>query len=220
MIKGPIQDPERADRDDLSLRPAREADLDVIVGIHEAAFPGFFLTRLGPAFLRLYYRSIIEYPGCIFLIAMNCEEPVGFVAGFLNPVRFYVHLRSHRVPLMLATATKLMAEPRLLPRFLTNYRRTGKRAVSHGSRLSELASLAVLPQYQGRFLGRALVQEFICVSAFQGAQSVILTTDAKQNDRVNQFYLRCGFHLSRTLNVRGRLLNEYEYELPGIPYAV
>lgn len=198
----------------MGVRVGRRADLPAVVAIHQAAFPEFFLTNLGGAFLHAYYSSVLDYKRHILLVASVNATPVGFAAGFVDPAGFYSHLRSRRISLTLAVMTRLVRKPQLLPRLLRNYRRTGVIAHSEVAQASELASLAVLPEFQGRSLGRALVDEFNLLSAAGGAQFVTLTTDAHQNDSVNQFYMRCGYSLSRTIAIRDRVLREYRYALP------
>jgi ribosomal protein S18 acetylase RimI-like enzyme len=213
ILKTRTRDSVPAEADNVSLRIASESDLDLVVRIHETAFPKFFLTALGADVLRLYYRSVIEYRGSIFLVASVNGTTTGFVAGFTDPAGFYRHLRSRRVELGLAIAARLLSRPQLLPRVLLDYRRTGRRATSLVPRASELASLAVLPQNEGQGIGSALVKAFIRGCVAQGVHSIVLTTDAVANDRVNRFYLRSGFRLSRTLESHSRLMNEYLYEV-------
>src|SRR5204862_7639511 len=50
------------------LRPMRKDDVRDVVRIHLDAFPGFFLSFLGPAFLRLLYRGILDDPTGIALV--------------------------------------------------------------------------------------------------------------------------------------------------------
>ena len=46
---------------------AKKDDLKIIVDIHIKAFPGFFLTKLGPRLLYKYYNLILNYEKKIFL---------------------------------------------------------------------------------------------------------------------------------------------------------
>ena len=40
-------------------RYAQAADLDAIIAIHTRALPDFFLTNMGPRFLRAYYTTVL-----------------------------------------------------------------------------------------------------------------------------------------------------------------
>ena len=44
----------------MEIRKATANDVDIIVEIHTDAFKGFFLTSLGPKFLRFYYGCFVK----------------------------------------------------------------------------------------------------------------------------------------------------------------
>ena len=48
----------------MSIRVTRSTfdDLDQVVATHLASFPGFFLSALGPRFLREFYAALIRHP--------------------------------------------------------------------------------------------------------------------------------------------------------------
>src|SRR4051812_24983292 len=91
------------------------SDLDRVVEIHLAAFPGFFLSAMGPRFLRAYYRVLRESTRSILLVI----EPEGggaaegFVAGVVDPQRFQGELRTHAVALGVAALPTLLRRPQL-----------------------------------------------------------------------------------------------------------
>lgn len=43
--------------------------LGSVVAIHKEAFEGFFLTRMGPRFLRAYYQAVLDFEASISLVA-------------------------------------------------------------------------------------------------------------------------------------------------------
>ena len=59
--------------------------LERVVEVHLASFDGFFLTFLGPKFLRLLYSELMKESEGVALIAQEKEGQVvvGFVAGLL-----------------------------------------------------------------------------------------------------------------------------------------
>lgn len=68
-------------------------DIDQVVAVHLANFPGFFLSFLGPHFLSLYYLGICSaLEGIGFVYSNSVGELVGFVAGSSNPRGFYSRL--------------------------------------------------------------------------------------------------------------------------------
>jgi len=199
----------------LTLRSANRHDLNAVVRIHQRAFKGFLMTALGPRFLKGYYRAVLEYTQPIFLVAEREGELVGFVAGFVNPPRFYAQLRQHKIPLALAAISHLAWRPRLWRRALSSLRRAKNlSAETDAPQLAELASLAVDPNAQGHGIGRQLVQGFLNKARTYGVKEVVLTTDAHNNDAVNAFYQKLGFVGTRQFwHTPERLMNEYRMTL-------
>src|SRR5438270_10763629 len=74
----------------MNVRPMRREDLDAVVAIHLAAFPNFFLTFLGPRFLRVFYGAVMR--DGIALVATVDDRVAGFVAGMLDSKSFYRRL--------------------------------------------------------------------------------------------------------------------------------
>ncbi len=199
----------------LTLRAASERDLNAVVRVHQQAFKGFLMTLLGPRFLRGYYQCVLEYALPIFLTAEHEGQIVGFVAGFVNPPRFYRQLRQRKLSLALAAASYLIWRPHLWRRALNSLRRAENLSSSDDEpTLAELASIGVSPLAQGTGVGRQLVQEFLQQARKQGVQEVVLTTDAHNNDAVNAFYQRLGFTCTRQFyHTPERLMNEYRIRL-------
>jgi ribosomal protein S18 acetylase RimI-like enzyme len=187
----------------VSLEDAR--DIDELVRIHQVAFPGFYLTLMGSAFLRGYYSSVLTYPNRIALVARRDQVAVGFAVGFVEPEGFYAHFRAERRKLIPVIALALLRHPELIPRTLRNMRRI--QTVQYKPGEVELSSIAVEPSARG--VGSSLLLAFIERARSAGARSVSLTTDAVNNDAVNRFYLKHGFTLRRQFDDGGRLMNEY-----------
>ncbi len=184
--------------------------VDAVAAVHLASFPDFFLSFLGVRFLRLYYSGICNAPEGIGLVYVNHDSlPVGFVAGTANPRKFYSKLlKRDWLRFALASAGAMCRKPAIIPRLA--------RAISHpsenpaGDQIAGLFSLGVLPAYQGKNVGRKLVQTFLEEAGRQGCREVFLTTDSDDNDGVNSFYQKNGFHVARQYVTReGRRMNEY-----------
>lgn len=196
-----------------SPRPARPCDLPAIVALHEAAFPGYFMTLLGPGFLTLYYRLVLDEPGSILLVEEAEGAILGFVCGLVHPAPFYRKLKAMRGRLLLAVLGRLLRQPTLLGRLVASYRQADRNAQTPEADGCELTSLATHPAAMGRGIGRALVQGFIRAASAR-AERVLLTTDADDNEAVNRFYRNLGFRVRRTFErSKGRMMNEYSYDL-------
>ncbi len=200
------------------IRAACPDDLNAVVRVHQQAFEGFLMTLLGPRFLRGYYKCVLEYPQPIFLIAEREGQVIGFAAGFVNPPRFYAQLRQRKIPLALAAASHLVWRPHLWRRTLSSLRRAETLSSSEGEpALAELASIGVSTTAQGAGAGTQLVQAFLQQAQQYGAQEVVLTTDAHNNDAVNAFYQRLGFTCMRQFyHTPERLMNEYRIRLEQV----
>ena len=201
-----------------------QRDLDGVVAIHRAAFPNFFLSFLGPRFLRVFYGFIIREG--IGIVALADGKLAGSVAGVSEPRLFYRRLMRRRfVRLVLAITPAVLRHPSTLARVArrarqrtsadvgdrrpgTDDRRSGH-IENHEPAGAELMSLAVEPGQEHRGIGRALVAAFAMRVAGSGETSLWLTTDAADNDRVIRFYETQGFLRSREfVTVEGRAMVE------------
>ena len=196
-------------------RPARASDIQEIVRIHQAAFPEFFMTMLGARFLSHYYRLVLNHPGNIFFIKEGPDGLDGFVSGFLNPAEFYKEMQKKWLGLMGSVVLRTCTHPWLLPRMFASYREARRSGQTNEPGSCELSSIAVLPDRSGQGIGKGLIKVFI--EAVQGrAQFIVLTTDAKKNDIVNDFYRNLGFILVESYErSKGRTLNRYRLFLAG-----
>lgn len=195
----------------VTLRPMTNEDAADVVAIHLAAFPGFFLTFLGPRFLRELYRGIVSDAAGIAWVAEEEGRVLGFVAGTDSPSRFYRRLIERRVlRFAVAAAVPFLRRPSILPRLLRAFRKPAERGEA-SERRAELMSLAVAPSGQGSGAGALLVERFLEEARRRGVETVCLTTDAVANEKVNRFYERLGFTRARELTTaEGRRMNEYE----------
>lgn len=199
---------------DPQIRPARITDIGAIATVHEKAFTGFFLARMGASFLRAYYQLVLDYPGGLLLVTEDEDGLNGFVVGFVNPPAFYEYMSRMRRRLLWPSIRALLRRPSLVPRALFNRRRIEWYDGTAEPYLCELSSIAVLPGTSGRGLGGRLVEAFCDEAARRGCRQVVLTTDADENESVNAFYLRSRFVLDRTFpSGRKRLMNVYVRDL-------
>lgn len=191
-----------------TVREARRDDLEAVVEVHLASFSGFFLSTLGPRFLREFYAALIDHPGGVLLVGVNDGDVVGFVGGAREQVGFYADLLAGRKwRFVWAALPAVMRRPSV-----------GRRVVRGRQRAEGVDTLAgpclmtigVRPQREGGGVGRALVAGFEAELRSLGESTYCLTTDADNNDRTNDFYRRLGMHKRRVLETpEGRRLNEF-----------
>jgi ribosomal protein S18 acetylase RimI-like enzyme len=190
------------------------ADVAAVTAVHLASFPGFFLSFLGPAFLRQLYRGIVDDDSGIALVTERDGRVAGFVAGTAQPPGFYKRLLRRRGwRFALAALLPALRGPRVIPRLLRAFVMPSASA-AYGEGTALLMSIAVAPELQSSGAGKALTEGFAAEARTRGSVRVVLTTDRDGNDAVNDFYQRRGFVLSRTFTTpEGRAMNEYSLEL-------
>jgi glycosyltransferase involved in cell wall biosynthesis/ribosomal protein S18 acetylase RimI-like enzyme len=199
---------------DAPLRPSvRQASLDDLEGIvvaHQTAFEHFFLTQLGPEFLRVYYRLALTYGAGIVLVSSREDMIDGFVCGFMNPGEFYRRMWQNRWAFIGPALSALARRPSLATQVLNGVKRIQTSACLAQERSCELSSIAVLPEASSQGLGKTLMRAFVAQSWSMKADCIYLTTDAERNPRANKLYHESGFQLARRfLQHRGRWMNEY-----------
>jgi ribosomal protein S18 acetylase RimI-like enzyme len=191
------------------IRPMRPDDVAAVVRIHLESFPGFFLSFLGPRFLRVLYETILADAEGRAFVAEEGSQIHGFVAGVIRQAGFYRRaIRTRALAFAWAAAGAVARRPSVVPRLVRALRRPAE--VRDSAADACLMSVAVTPSAEGRGAGRQLVQAFCAAIDRAGAEAVSLTTDADGNDRTNAFYVRLGFGLAREyVTPEGRRMNEY-----------
>jgi GNAT superfamily N-acetyltransferase len=197
------------------------AEVPALATLHKQAFPGFFLSRLGPRFLRQLYLGYISDPTAVISLARGNEgEIIGACVGTTQPSGFFHRLLKRQFfGFCLASGLAIFANPRALPRLIgaLAYRGDGPT----GTDGALLSSLCVAPEAQGAGVGRALDQSWRATAAALGATRAFLTTDAKENEAVNRFYARGGWILhDQFVTKQGRRMNRLRHDLLPTPQGV
>ena len=186
----------------LKIRQMLITDLPSVIKLHEHAFEGFFLQRMGPPFLRQYYCAVLGYSESITLVAEDDKQKIiGFAVGFVDSVRFYAFFKSKALLLIPSIALGLLRSPSLLFGILQNTYRTSKNSKKSdltnkaNPKTCELSSIAVLGNSSG--VGSALLNSFVAKAWDAESNEIQLITDATSNKRVNDFYKKNGFSIIR-----------------------
>lgn len=196
------------------VRNMKDGDIASIVRVHLESFPGFFLTFLGPTFLRELYGATLMDPDGIGFVA-ECPTGIsGFVMGTAHPAGFYRRLlRQRRWRFALASTKAVIRRPSIAPRLLRAISMS-EQATQHQAR-GTLMSIAVRPQCQGQGIGQALVGAFLEEAFHRKLRQIDLTTDRHSNDAANRFYQKLGFVCERTYETpEGRAMNAYVINVP------
>jgi GNAT superfamily N-acetyltransferase len=197
------------------IRKAVESDIVDVVRIHCAAFPGFFLTILGPNFLNLMYKGFLADQASVFLVAEVDSEVRGFAAGAARQRTQVRRMALRQIfQLLAAIFPAAIKSPVVITRRLASklFSKDGHPIVPDNSMI--LRSIAVDPGQLGGGLAMDLIQEFESLCRFHNYQSVYLTTDTVNNDRVNRYYEKCGYVLaSKFVQDSTRKMNLYRKDL-------
>ena len=174
-----------------------------------ASFHGFFLTFLGVAFLRELYAATLADPSGIGFVAEDERGICGFITGTTQPAGFYRRLiRNRWWRFVVASMKSVMTRPAIILRLFRAL--SMPEQVTQKSRRGTLMSIAVLPEAQGKGIGKNLVRTFLVEAARRGVLWIDLTTDKNKNDATNDFYCQLGFVWERSFITReGRRMNEY-----------
>jgi ribosomal protein S18 acetylase RimI-like enzyme len=196
-----------------NITPMNTNHIDDVVAIHLAAFDGFTLSILGEGFLKEFYMGVLDDPTGVAYVITDQQDLVGFVAGSTQPKGFYRRMLTRKWwRFGFAALPSVFVNPRIIPRVLRAFSMPNE-PLPHPN-CATLMSIAVNPALQGRGAGKQLVTGFLDSALSRDVEAVNLKTDAENNDKVNQFYIKMGFELFRTFSTpEGRLMNEYVYYL-------
>jgi len=200
----------------VAIQRMAECDAPAAARVHAAAFPDYFLTRLGPRFLAALYRRLARDAGSTAWVAQADGDVVGFAAGVMDRRRFtHGFVRRCWPALAACVAGRALTHPAVAWEMASRVPRLfrGGRAAGEPIEAATLLSIGVLPAHRGRGVGRQVMAA--CVEGLRemGARRVLLETDA-QNAAANAFYVRCGFRLHRETRLEGgRAMAEYLLDL-------
>jgi glycosyltransferase involved in cell wall biosynthesis/GNAT superfamily N-acetyltransferase len=178
----------------LVVRPMQPSDVSGAAQLHLEAFPGFFLSALGPAFLREFYRAHLWDAACISQVAVDgaTGKLVGVVVGTVEPHGFYSRLAKHRWHrFAIPAGLHCIRRPRSIRRVVRGLRYRGHAHGAGGGAL--LSSICVSPTVQGQGVGARLIGAWSDAASLKGASAAYLTTDALKNDATIGFYLGQGW---------------------------
>ena len=189
------------------VRAADAGDLGFAAMLHEAALPHGFFARLGERFLRRYYRTFLESPHAVALVAVTNDGRAGVLVGTVHNRAHYRWLRRHAGRrLALAGAAALLVRPRVALAFVRHRAARYLRAwrlLGPGSRaeprtdhdagdVAVLTHVSVLPEARRTGAGRALVDAFVAAAAAAGSREARLVTLSGEQGAA-EFYSRLGW---------------------------
>lgn len=188
-----------------------ECDIDEVVRLHEVCFPNHFLTFLGKHFLKCYYKGILAYDKSLaFTIKNGKSQSIGFVTGVINPSNFYKNiLKRDWFKYIFAAFLAMVKNPKIIPRLFRAVNKPKEAKV--GNHIIELTSIAISPKEENKGYGQILLNHFCQEASLRGCEEIVLYTDAENNEKVNYFYKKLGFEISKLYTTKeGRKMYEYK----------
>ena len=180
-------------------------DIRFAVELHVAALRRGFFPRLGAGFLRAYYRSFIDSPHAVALVADLRGQPAGMLVGTTDNRLHYAWVVRHMgVRLAAAAALGMARHPSAawmfattrLRRYVSGLRRhlTAKPAstsTTASAPIAVLTHVAVASGGRRSGVGRALVTALLDACASAGTRRVELV--ALDEEHAEQFYEALGW---------------------------
>ena len=198
----------------MQIRSISVAERDMIndvVTIHLNTFQGFFLTFMGRGFLKLMYRSYVEYNASGVLVALENGKPVGFLAysGDLSGLYKYM-IKKRLVPFAWYSLGAFFRKPTVFMRLVRAFLKPGE--AKRQEKYMELASIGVDPACKSKGVGSQLIDLLKEMVDFNEYAYITLETDAVNNEAANRFYKKNGFVAEREFETNeGRKMIEYRW---------
>ena len=207
----------------VTTRQLSKNDAPAVALLHQQGITAGFLSGLGPRFLSALYCTIANSRWSTVFTAVpeGTGKPVGFIAASIDTGRMYQDVllrRGLRFAWLLApqiirpVAVKNMLETVLYPVF---HAKDAERkadvlsqASSAGGVRAELLAIAVDREWQGRGIGRLLVNEMEGYFRESGVERYKVVTSA-QDETANAFYRALGFCLEKTFVHHRREMCQY-----------
>lgn len=194
-----------------SISDKEKETINDIVSIHLDTFQGFFLTFMGRGFLKLMYRSYVEYNNSGVLVAFENEKPIGFLAYSGNLSELYKYMiKKKLISFAWYSLGAFFRKPTVFMRLVRAFLKPGE--TKRPERYVELASIGVDPNVKSRGVGSQLIDTLKSMVDFNEYAYITLETDAVNNDGANHFYQKNGFVIERKFETdEGRKMYEYRF---------
>lgn len=175
--------------------------------IHMEAFSTFFLTSLGRSFLTDFYGAVITTEKGIGIGFFENGKLGAFAVGAFEKEGFYRKVvRRHSLKLLFSAFPAFLKKPNRAFRILTAF--TAQPYDESNKNGAVLLSICVDTPLKGTGVGKLVLNAFE-EKIWEGSSSLYLTTDAENNESVNQFYVSQGYALTTQYYQGNRKMNLY-----------
>lgn len=183
-------------------------DCLAIAKIHTSSLAGDFLPSLGFNFLETFYDGVIGKGGVYGFGVFKDGRIRGFVVGTRDSSKFFsLALRSNFVKLSFLLLIKLVKKPSLVRNVVETFLYPKKDA---GPK-AELVVIAVDKDYQGKGVGKLLIEALESAFRKKGVKHYKLTVHADK--KAVGFYEHLGYSRISKFFLYGRMWFVYEKEI-------
>ncbi len=183
--------------------------IEEVARVHIQSLPEDFLPALGFNFLaRVFYPAALASPHGRTYVALEGEQPVGFVVVALNSARFFRSIVWRRLGGFFLTGLKTVFSSRL-QKSLEILQSVFSPGVCED--YGEIYEIAVRAERQGRGIGRALVAQSSDYLKEAGLPGIKIKT-RRDNTQWIDFFQRSGWQLAQELRLTGRDYVVYSLE--------
>lgn len=178
------------------IRKATRSDAKNLASAHEKIFDDFFMASLGTSFLKVYYRTAVDYDATSCFIAYdesgNC---LGFVFGRKTAKGYLKRLLKRGFLRFALCGIKLLfTRPKAVIRLAKNLEKRGNiHGVKDQQDYAEIGLIGVVSGYKGQGIGHKLYHAFEEDVKQKGAKRISLTTDFYDNENTLTAYKAWGF---------------------------
>lgn len=172
------------------------SDLEKVIIIHNLAFSNFFLTKLGPDFLKLYYKTVSEHKeGVLLGYYDDNNELCGFCAATTLSLGFNKRLiKSNFFAFSFFGLKFLLTKPLSLVRLFKNLTKSNSQ-IKDNATYGELLSICINPKEQGLGVGKKLLEGLEIYLLSKGVKNLSLTTDFYNNEKGLHFYVSMDYKI-------------------------
>lgn len=210
-------------------------DLSFVVAAHRSEFGDGFFARLGPRFLTRYYRTFLDGPTAVAVVAEADGTPGGYLTGILQTREHRaLLLRFHGVGLAIRGCMAMVRHPKLglifLARRSSRYLHGIKRGLlsrppsagpSAGpgaeERTAVLTHVVVDERHRNQGLGQQLVDHFLSEAARAGCTGAALVTERGDAGAASFYEARGWTRRGSVTTPEGKSLWQYAIALSGGP---
>ncbi len=181
---------------------------DDIAKIHFQTLSDDFLPSLGINFLKSFYQGIIGQPGVYIFTEVQKNNVYGFVVGVKNSKKFFtLAIRSNPLKLSLFLLLAVIKNPFLIRNIFETILYPSKTKKP----LGELVVIAVARKYQGKGIGKKLINSLEKKFVEKGITKYKLTVYSDKS-AIN-FYEKLKFKLLSSFKLYGRMWFVYEKKI-------